>query len=630
LRRLDAFVDGVLECLESTRRSRTRNEAERDGVERFVFSKRRVDNGLVERDRPNRSVRQLVRRTGLLLVLGGLLVTAVAPFVPWQSDFPLFRTAGYSVVDGSGEAATAIVLILGPLASGWLLAARWGQLLAGQRSWSQIRSITLRAAFGAILCALAFGWTGDATAAARGPGGPALIAGSAALVLGWLGLALRGPSPNYSIGSRDGWASAVAVAALLAAAGAVVVARTGTLTRVDHTVAPSAMGIDAQAGRTPGSYGRMMLSAAGPLWQLRVSHPLQSPGVLAAARSLIVTRADGIAVLDLQSGTPRWHYLRRDALLTAAAATPDGRFVAILMRRYGSYPTDRQYGLIAGFDLASGRQLWMHAFAAAIPTASLIGARDTVATFTGCDSVQSGAAVPGLGCAAVFGYDASSGVLRWKWQPLGCELAGAAAVDAAIATEVATGEQQCTSSVAVIGARSGRVKIWRLPAGSSAAVPFDLPLSAADGGFAVPVQRRRRGTAGDMWSVATIGVDGLAIRPPVEIGCAPPVAINATPRALACVTVRHGRVWSLRAEGRSRDHVLWRRRMAFASQPFVSALGDSFYVSTGRGYDYRTVEIRATDGAQAGRAAGYVAAAAGGLAVLLEPDPTGATITVFE
>lgn len=386
-----------------------------------------------------------------------------------------------------------------------------------------------------------------------------------------------------------------------------------------------------------------------------MGYELVGPGVVAAGRYVILTRDDGVSVLDARTGRERWHYLRRDARLGATAVTPHGQLLVVVMSRLGEFANAGQNWLIAAFDLATGQQRWQRS--AALPDAPVfaVAADGTVATAAEC------ADLPGAACVDVTAYDAADGRLWWRWRAWACEpgsvVAGAAAIAAVVSPPGSLG---CRSdSVAVVPAATGP----RPPRGGSAAAPRRVGLRslpgaapdvtgtfaiAAPGGFLVAFpQAPPRGRGDDRWAVARVSTDGSLQGRPVVVGCPVQAAVQqgtvqqaATLEAgsvVACASVARSGPggWAVAARGvdAASGAVIWRRALRFASQPSVSASGGVFYAATEPpGADdgpWQTTAIRADDGARIGQAAGFEAAASGGVVIFVQPAGVRTTVTAF-
>ncbi|HEV2372944.1 MAG TPA: PQQ-binding-like beta-propeller repeat protein [Streptosporangiaceae bacterium] len=611
---------------------------------------------------------QVSERIGLLLVLNGVLATAAAPLVRWQSDYTLLATSGYSGNAGSGAVPMVLVFVLGPLASGWLVAARLPRrFFAEDRGYRRFGRSGWPIVTGALLCALGTSWSGGIPAGTRGPGAPLLAAGSAALVLGWLALAagprrsgaapvtalpiLDPPSESAPSGAAAGkpathpsivgpgrraWVWAVTVALVATVIAGVMVSQVSVLQPVDHTTTAALPAIHLA------SPAAIQLNPAAPRWQTRTDSELVGPGVLAAGRYVVLTGEAGVTVLDARTGRERWHYLRRDARLSAAAVTADGQFLVVVMRRIGEFPNAGQDGLITGFGLATGQQPWQRSVAMPDQQVSAVAAGDTVATFALCAA--------GTGCGDVTAYDAASGELRWRWQAGTCGLANTTGAAAAMAAAVAPhGSQSSTDpaecsfgSIAVVTAVAGPQQASPGPPASPAGLRVSpLPgfagntevptVTAVPGGFLALFQERPRNGRGiNGWAVARFGVDGARQGPLVPVGCAHPTAVEQVAHVFACVSAAQSgpRGWTVTAQGvdTASGAIAWRHEIPlpgrpYANPPYTVASGGVFYAGEESASGaWRSIAFRASDGESLGRAAGFEAASGAGLVIFFQPS----------
>ncbi|MER7004567.1 hypothetical protein ABT297_16175 [Dactylosporangium sp. NPDC000555] len=301
----------------------------------------------------------LVRAAGSVVVGLGMVATIAGLALPWT-------LAGGRHPD---LVTIAGIAFLGPLLSALCLAyartePRRSRLIAAVAGVAGAAAAVIATALARLV----------ERSAGIGLGGPVTVAGSAALVLGWVTLAVTGAGALPRAKWRP-WAAVGGVAALLVVVAGFAVdwAREGRF--VDATTAGAAPAAQAQSWPLPFT-GVELVGVHGELTILRAG--------------------DGIRAVWLGSGTTAWQYLRSglssqaaglvDDAVVVAFGTEDGVLVTALEAATGAERFSRRY--------RSGKLATVHA--------------------AGRTAVLSGV---GAGAGDLLGIDARSGTRRWRWAP---------------------------------------------------------------------------------------------------------------------------------------------------------------------------------------------------------------------
>jgi hypothetical protein len=331
---------------------------------------------------------------GRILTLGGLLALLVSLCLPWYAYGALPDSAGEP---GGREVKAAIAVLFAAIALLTLLAPAGGPRGTGLVRTTR-RALPVLLALG-LLALVVLQLDGFARIWPVHPGGWLAAFTALTIVLGTLCAALAPRSADVTASRVGTWVSSAAVIVVLA-----LVATLIGVSGADTTVqANTASTLPVLSTLTPADPTRVLWSDA-----------LGENEAVAGAfeRYVVVEQADGVRVLDAETGQQRWRYLRRtdEYELDYAVLSSDGATVYAIFRS----TSNSDAITVDAFETATGSVLrqWTTTVDTATDDWREPNARVVPTWFaTGGELVH---VLQTEGAVIAVGFDAQTGAQRWK------------------------------------------------------------------------------------------------------------------------------------------------------------------------------------------------------------------------
>jgi outer membrane protein assembly factor BamB len=234
------------------------------------------------------------------------------------------------------------------------------------------------------------------------------------------------------------------------------------------TLSPVASAQEWAQWRGPGRDGFVAAKSAPAVWpeqlqrtwRVEVGEGYSSP-VVAAGRVFVHSRRDPeeiVSAINLADGKPIWEQkyqaaFKKNQYAVEMAKGPNSTPLVIGNRLFTLGVT----GVLTAWDTATGRNLWVRDFSAAIDTSKMFcGTAASPLAVNGRVVVQVGSDIHG---GKILGLDPATGKTQWEWTGLGPGYASPVVIEVAKQSQIVTLTQ---GSIIGLDAKDGQ-ELWSIP-----------------------------------------------------------------------------------------------------------------------------------------------------------------------